>query len=128
MLKKLSKTSKIILAGCLFFLLVGGSGTFYYLTEMRVKEEPVDWEKICYVESLRAESVMEMRQEGHNLMQAIKFFEDYYKDDPENLKLSVNLAFRAFEQPESLHIPSQKKIVVKFKYDVLMECIQRHYQ
>ncbi len=71
---------------------------------------------------------MGFRQEGQNLMKLIKHFEDYYKDDSKNLKITVNLLFRAFDQLESWHIPTQEKIIVKFNYNVLTECIQGHYQ
>lgn len=61
MLNKLSKTTKMILAGSLLILALGGAGV-YYLTEIRAEEEPTDWRVLCEEEANRALRLMQFRQ------------------------------------------------------------------
>jgi hypothetical protein len=61
MLNKLSKTTKMILAGSLLILALGGAGV-YYLTEIRAEEEPTDWSVLCEEEANRALRLMQFRQ------------------------------------------------------------------
>lgn len=127
MLSKLSKTAKMILAGSLLVLALGGAGGHYYMKEIRAEEELVDWRALCGEEADRASKLMQFRQLQFPVPVILDGYVTDYGEDLATLQIMLNLVVKAYETPIFIDPDEKARIQFSFYDYAYVQCVQRYF-